>query len=166
MAFRGSDSSSDDDLEGSPSRVARQLQTLQTLVPNINQREERSILEDTCEYLKRIHAESEQIEKELSQSSTSGEGGRPRIIRVETEKVVGRRFVVKIVWTRGAGIAGAVQRVIECLDVQTISVVVNETKPGEMLSTSFVKVKKGMTTTEEELHDLITSAAERYGLLS
>ncbi|KAG9456163.1 hypothetical protein H6P81_000671 [Aristolochia fimbriata] len=162
-------SSSEDDLDGSPSRVARQLRTLTTLVPNINQRDEMSILEDTCEYLRRIQAETEQIERELSpQGSTSGTQGaaRPRIIRVETERVAERRFVVKMVWRRGAGVAGHVQRVIERLDVQMISVVVNETRPEEMLSTAFVKVKKGMRTTEEELHDLITSAAARYGLLS
>ncbi|XP_068653126.1 transcription factor FER-LIKE IRON DEFICIENCY-INDUCED TRANSCRIPTION FACTOR-like isoform X2 [Aristolochia californica] len=141
MAFSGTDSSSDDDLEGSPSRVAEQLRTLQTLVPNINQRDERSILEDTRKYLRRIQKETGQIERELSQSSTSGESERPRIIRVETEKVAERRFAVKIVWRRGAGIAGRVQQVIECLDIQMISVVINETKPEEMLSTAFVKEK-------------------------
>ncbi|KAJ4970159.1 hypothetical protein NE237_003258 [Protea cynaroides] len=130
----------------------------------------RSILEDASGYLERIHQEMEQIEKELSKrsedngrsssgGSCSGPDPAPKILRMETEKLVEGSFMVKIISMKGPNIVAAqVQRVFESLelDVKTTSISVQENNPYEMLTTSLVEVNKVMPMTEEELHDLNT----------
>ncbi|XP_043718024.1 transcription factor FER-LIKE IRON DEFICIENCY-INDUCED TRANSCRIPTION FACTOR-like [Telopea speciosissima] len=153
-----------------------QLQILQSLIPNSNKTDARSILEDASDYVQKIQQEMEQIEKELSQRSedngsssrsrSSGSSSAPKILRVVTEKLVESRFVVKISSNKGPGVAAQVQRVLESLelDMEMTSISVQEKTPFEMLTTAIVEVTKE-TMTEEELHDLITKGAERLGLL-
>ncbi|XP_077228664.1 uncharacterized protein LOC143861651 isoform X3 [Tasmannia lanceolata] len=151
MGSSCNDSSWDDD--GS----TQQLQILQSLVPNIsNVMDEKSILEETRNYLERIKEETEQIEKELSQqskdSNSSGIFGgnsstRPLILGVETEKLTEGSFVVKMNWRKGKGVSGHVQRLIECLEVTSTSVLVTEKNAEEMFSTAFLQKNSEMTPT-------------------
>ncbi|XP_058074280.1 uncharacterized protein LOC131223019 [Magnolia sinica] len=148
-------------------RVAEQLQILKSLIPNITQTDERTILEGTRDYLQRIHQDTDQIERELlqqSQGSSSLGSQRDHILGVETEKLMEGRFVIKVRWRKGPGMAGHVQRVIDLLDVKMTSIVVNDQNAEEMLTTAFVKVKKEMQMTEEGLQDLIIKEAQRSGL--
>ncbi|XP_058079688.1 uncharacterized protein LOC131227874 [Magnolia sinica] len=148
-------------------RVAEQLQILKSLIPNIKQTDERSIVEETRDYLQRIHHDTDQIERELlqqSQGSSSLGSQRYYILGVETEKLMEGRFVIKIRWRKGPGVAGHMQRVIDLLDVKMISVEVNDQNAEEMLTTAFVKVKKDMQMTEEGLQDLVIKEAQRSGL--
>ncbi|KAF6164158.1 hypothetical protein GIB67_010128 [Kingdonia uniflora] len=149
MVFDDDDRSSSS--EEDATTQAHQLQILQTMIPNITKTDKRSILEETRAYLQSIHAETKQIETELLQqpynipsSSVSENNGTtpgPKIRKVEIEKVMEGRFVVKISWRRGLGVAGHVQHVLECLDdIDMTSIVVNEDDPDDMLTTAFVNV--------------------------
>ncbi|XXG48071.1 hypothetical protein AAC387_Pa02g2608 [Persea americana] len=173
-----SDDSDDEDSlheNGRPrTRIAEQIEALQALIPNSTGTDERSILEETRDYLLRIHRESEEIEKELSAaaapSSSRSQGEEdasqgPHILQVETEELMEGRFVVKMEWRKRDGIGGHVQRVIEGLDLRMISIVVNEKNPDVMSSTTFLEVKNEIRMTEEELKELIIRAARRSGLL-
>ncbi|KAK9099011.1 hypothetical protein Syun_026056 [Stephania yunnanensis] len=159
-------SSEEDDLESSRSTDVnargqitstisqQQLQMLQSLVPNImNTRDERTILEATHDYLRRIREETERIQKELSSPGRVHESGsatqRSQITNVEVEELWERRFVVKVSWRREyAGAAGNVQRVIECLDakIKMVSIAVGEgADPTLMLTTAFIKSNRAET---------------------
>ncbi|RWR73467.1 transcription factor FER-LIKE IRON DEFICIENCY-INDUCED TRANSCRIPTION FACTOR-like protein [Cinnamomum micranthum f. kanehirae] len=146
-----SDDSDDEDSlheNGRPrTRIAQQIEALQSLIPNSTGTDERSILEETRDYLLRLHRESEEIEKELaaapSSSRSQGEEDAsqgPHILQVETEELMEGRFVVKMEWRKRDGVGGHVQRVIEGLDLRMISIVVNEKNPDVMSSTAFVEV--------------------------
>ncbi|XP_077211739.1 uncharacterized protein LOC143846984 isoform X2 [Tasmannia lanceolata] len=111
MESSDTDSSSDDD-KIATTKLIQQLQILQSLVPNIKQMDEISILEETRNYLQRIKEETEQIEKELSQRSEDpissakfdGESStQSRVLGVETEKATERTFVIKMSWKEGKG---------------------------------------------------------------
>ncbi|XP_042478939.1 uncharacterized protein LOC122059920 isoform X2 [Macadamia integrifolia] len=178
-------SASDEELETGnhgTEEIQQQLQILQSLIPNSTQTDARSILEDASDYLLRINQEIEKTEKELSQrtegdGSSSGRGTGinatttttpvPHILRVETEKLMGNRFVVKIIWKKGAGAAGHVQRVIESseLKVKMTSInIVDEKNPHEMITTVFLEVMNETPITEEKLHDQIMATAARLGV--
>ncbi|KAI3893446.1 hypothetical protein MKW92_032068 [Papaver armeniacum] len=160
---------SDDDEE-----LNEQLRTLLSLVPDAAQTDTISILEQTRDYLRRIHEETERLENQmpsqpqhlenLNQRSIANSSSQRRlqILRVETDKIRGKReFVVKIFWKRlGPGAAAEVQRAIEfCrLNVKNSSILVPSfLHPDEMQTTAFVKVKKGKNMTEQELCDLLLS---------
>ncbi|KAI3902183.1 hypothetical protein MKW92_024595 [Papaver armeniacum] len=152
----------------------KQLLTLLSLVPDAAQTDPISILEQTRDYLRRIHEETERLEKEMASQpqhlenlnqrgiANSSSQRRLQILRVETEKIGGKReFVVKILWKRlGPGAAAEVQRAIEFCDlnVKMNSILVSSfLNPDEMQTTSFVKVKKEKNMTEKELCDLLLS---------
>ncbi|KAI3935015.1 hypothetical protein MKW98_009934 [Papaver atlanticum] len=165
-----SNSFPDDDEE-----LNEQLRTLLLLVPDVAQTDPISILEQTRDYLRRVHEETERLEKEMPSQSRHlenlNQGGianssirrRLQILRVETEKIGGNReFVVNILWKRlgPPGAAAEVQRAIEFFDlnVKSSSVLVPSfLHPDEMQTTAFVKVKKGKNMTEKELRDLLLS---------
>ncbi|XP_042478420.1 uncharacterized protein LOC122059599 isoform X1 [Macadamia integrifolia] len=186
-------SASDEELETGnhgTEEIQQQLQILQSLIPNSTQTDARSILEDASDYLLRINQEIEKTEKELSQrtegdGSSSGRGTGinatttttpvPHILRhvscklkqVETEKLMGNRFVVKIIWKKGAGVAAHVQRVIESLELKvkmTSINIVDEKNPHEMITTVFLEAMNETPITEEELHDQIMATAARLGV--
>ncbi|XP_042501924.1 transcription factor bHLH28-like [Macadamia integrifolia] len=173
-----SDEEEEEGNHGSTEATRQQLQILQSLIPNSNKTDSRSILEDAYDYLQRIHQEMEQIEKELSQRSEDQSGSlsgmshsscsnpslAPKILRVVTEKLLEGRFVVKINSKKGPGVASQVQQVFESLelDVKMTSISVQERNPYEMLITAMVEVTKE-TMTEEELLDIITKEMERLG---
>ncbi|KAL6006156.1 hypothetical protein ACLOJK_040202, partial [Asimina triloba] len=69
-------SSSDDydlsavDHDGTRARRSQQLRALQSLIPNIRQTDdELAILEETRDYLQRIHHDADEIQRELAQRS-------------------------------------------------------------------------------------------------
>ncbi|KAI3935014.1 hypothetical protein MKW98_009933 [Papaver atlanticum] len=154
-----------------------QLQSLLSLLPtNVTQTDPISILEQTRDYLRRIHEETETLEKEMlsrpqhlenlnqrSIANSPSQRRRLQILRVETDNIRGKReFVVKILWKRlGPGAAAEVQRAIEfCsdLNVKMNSVLVpSSLNPDEMQTTAFVKVKKDRNITEKKLCDLLLS---------
>ncbi|RZC75664.1 hypothetical protein C5167_051148 [Papaver somniferum] len=99
-----------------------QLRTLLSLVPGVAQTDPISILEQIRDYLRRVHEETERLEKEMPSQpqhvenlnqrfiANSSSQRRLQILRVETEKIGGKReFVVKILWKRlGPGAAAEV----------------------------------------------------------
>ncbi|XP_026434615.1 uncharacterized protein LOC113332256, partial [Papaver somniferum] len=146
-----SNSCTDDDEE-----LNEQLRTLLSLVPDAAQTDPISILEQTRDYLRRIHEETERLEQEipsqphhlenLNQRGIVNSSSRRQlqILRVETDKIGGKReFVVKILWKRlGPGAAAEVQRAIEfCrVNVKSSSILVPSfLHPDEMQTTAFVK---------------------------
>ncbi|RZC75659.1 hypothetical protein C5167_051139 [Papaver somniferum] len=104
----------DDDEE-----LNEQLRTLLSLVPDAAQTDPISILEQTRDYLRRIHEETERLEQEipsqphhlenLNQRGIVNSSSRRQlqILTAETDKIGGKReFVVKILWKRlGPGAA-------------------------------------------------------------
>ncbi|RZC50255.1 hypothetical protein C5167_018670 [Papaver somniferum] len=158
--------------------LSQQLQTLQSMIPNIpGTADDRSILEAAHGYIQRIHEETESIEKELLQrrrstttrgsSSSSLVGVRPKILSMEIDDLmIEGRFVVKISWRRGFSENGLVQRVLEdCLNVTMTSILDEDNNPDCMLTTAFVKVKEGTRMTEEQLRDQLMNIAASYGLM-
>ncbi|KAI3942007.1 hypothetical protein MKX01_030730 [Papaver californicum] len=160
--------------------LSQQLQTLQSMIPNISSTaDKRSILEATHDYIRRIHEETESIEKELLQrrrrsttttpicSSSSLIGERPKILSMEIDDLMMEgRFVVKISWRRGFSENGHVQRVVEdCLNITMTSILLDDNSPDCMLTTAFVKVKEGARMTEEQLRDQLMNIAARFGLM-
>ncbi|XP_042486624.1 uncharacterized protein LOC122066863 [Macadamia integrifolia] len=183
--------SDDEELEKSnhgTAKIQQQLQILQSLIPNSNQTDSRSIIEDASDYLRRIHEEIEKAEKELSSQRSEGDIGSssgtrmihngssstsstaPHILRVETEKV-GGGFVVKMIWKKGPEVAGHVQRLIESLELVQLEVKMNSinlkdnNNPHEMITTAFLEVMDEKHITEEELYDMIMGTATRLGLV-
>ncbi|RZC90518.1 hypothetical protein C5167_029651 [Papaver somniferum] len=151
-----------------------QLRTLLSLVPDVAQTDPVSILERTRDYLRRIHEETERLEKEMPSQprhlenlnqrfvANSSSQRRLQILRVETEKIGGKKeFAVKILWKRlGLGAAAEVQRAIEFCDLNVKSSSIDVSSflnPDEMQTTAFVKVTKEKNMTEKELCDLLLS---------
>ncbi|KAI3917216.1 hypothetical protein MKX01_015093 [Papaver californicum] len=122
-----------------------QLRTQLSLVPNVTQTDPISILEQTRDYLRRIHEETERLEKKW-QVGTDNTGGK-------------REFVVKILWKRlGQGAAAEVQRAIEFCDLNVkmnSTVVSSFINPDELQTTAFVKVKNERNMMEKEPCDLL-----------
>ncbi|KAF9614373.1 hypothetical protein IFM89_018272 [Coptis chinensis] len=150
-----SEESGDDYDESTQTDITQQLQRLQSLIPNSSKNDTISILEEARDYIQSIHQETEIITKELSQRSldnlspsSSSQSSDPNLQRaqiqkVEVEKLMDRRFVVKISWRGGHG-GTDVQRVIECLDVKMTSIAPRQTDSDEMLSTAFIKVSRSL----------------------
>ncbi|KAI3872746.1 hypothetical protein MKW92_000791 [Papaver armeniacum] len=164
-----SNSCTDDDEE-----LNKQLLTLLSLVPDAAQTDPISILEQTRDYLRRIHEETERLEKEMANQpqhlenlnqrgiANSSSQRRLQILRVETEKIGGKReFVVKILWKRlGPGAAAgspASHRVLRFKRQDELILVSSFLNPDEMQTTAFVKVKKEKNMTEKDLCDLLLS---------
>ncbi|KAI3893856.1 hypothetical protein MKW92_013691 [Papaver armeniacum] len=158
-----SNSCTDDDEE-----LNKQLLTLLSLVPDAAQTDPISILEQTRDYLRRIHEETERLEKEMGSQPQHLENLNQRGIansssqrRLQILRGGKREFVVKILWKRlGPGAAAEVQRAIEFCDlnVKMNSILVSSfLNPDEMQTTAFVKVKKEKNMTEKELCDLLLS---------
>ncbi|MCL7035608.1 hypothetical protein MKW94_003858 [Papaver nudicaule] len=161
-----------------------QLRTLLFLVPNVTQTDPISILEQTRDYLREIHEQTERLEKEILAQTAQPENlivkaGPPsssrdnqrniassstqkcQILKVEIDTMGDKRkFAVNILWKRlGQGAAAEVQRAIEFCHVNIISNSIDVPdfeNPDEMQTTAIVKVKKKKRNMKEkELRDLL-----------
>ncbi|KAI3831839.1 hypothetical protein MKX03_022211 [Papaver bracteatum] len=95
-----------------------------------------------------------------------GTASKPKaqIIEIDVEKMEEKRFVVKITCNGAKGVAGDIFRVMETLGFEINYAALDQTKPQQVLSTVFIKVKKQEKMTEEKLKDCIISSALRCGL--
>nr|DAD35594.1 TPA_asm: hypothetical protein HUJ06_006234 [Nelumbo nucifera] len=148
-------------------RLSQQLLALRSLVPNITKMDKRSVLVDALSYLKGIHEETAQLQKELKQQqppslinlpetwpdnpipnprnrrgSASNITSRPKtkIIEMETEKMEDRRYVVKITCKGSTGVGGEILRVVESLGFEITYTALERIKPQLLLTTVFVRV--------------------------
>ncbi|KAK9102778.1 hypothetical protein Sjap_020032 [Stephania japonica] len=174
-------------------RLSQQLLALRALVPNITKMDKRSVLVDALNYLRSIQEETERLVKELKEQQFkqprlninqvdphprlqiefsrfpsvllyASSKSRAQITEIETEKIEDRRFVVKITCKGSVGVGGDVLRVMESLGFEITYAAMQQLKPHETNTTTFIRVRKPGKMTEEKLKQSITNMALRTGL--
>lgn len=167
-------------------RLSQQLLALRSLVPCITKMDKRSILMDAATYLQNLHREIDQIKHqfatpETSESSTiSSVSNSPspqeahqchessplqhQILNISVEEMDERMFAIKVIFRRAHGMLGQVQRVIESLGLNISNTWTHEIDRHQMITTSFVNVKKQINMTSETLKVQISKAALKFGL--
>ncbi|XP_058069547.1 transcription factor bHLH35-like isoform X1 [Magnolia sinica] len=168
-------------------RLNQQLLSLRSLVPWMSKMDKRSVLIDATAYLRSLHEEMDQIKRELSaqeasESSTitSSESPLPspdeiqqphqsssthhQIIQIEAEELGDRTYTVKVVFKKTPGAVGQVHRMLESLghDIsQSWTHIIDE---HQMVTTSFLRVKKQANLTPDALKAHISKAAFKLGI--
>eukprot|EP00268_Persea_americana_P045297 TRINITY_DN4613_c0_g1_i1.p1 TRINITY_DN4613_c0_g1~~TRINITY_DN4613_c0_g1_i1.p1 ORF type:complete len:292 (+),score=65.91 TRINITY_DN4613_c0_g1_i1:193-1068(+) len=167
-------------------RLNQQLLALRSLVPCISKMDKRSILMDAATYLQNLHGEIEEVKREIATqetsdiSTTSSESNLPspeetiqcnessppqhQILNIDIEEMDERMFATKVVFRRARGAVGQVQRMIESLGLNISNTWTHEIDRHQMITTSFLQVKKQMNLTPEILKVQINKAAFKFGL--
>ncbi|KAJ4979042.1 hypothetical protein NE237_009822 [Protea cynaroides] len=176
-------------------RLNQQLMTLRSIVPNITKMDKRSILVDALGHLQKVLQETEKKLEELnlnsasSSSSSSGEEscttiveneapsmetgtpecGRyalvPTVTKMEAFMLDEERFILKICCNKAVGAVGLVQKAVEMLGLQVTCASVDQHDHVQMLTTTFLRVKKKGAMTHEKLLQQLGTNAMKLGLL-
>ncbi|XP_077233510.1 uncharacterized protein LOC143875795 isoform X2 [Tasmannia lanceolata] len=150
-------------------RLNQQLLALRSLVPCIS---------------KSIHQEIDQITREIStqeasdglttsfESNLSSPREIPRdsssihhqILQIDAEKLDDQIFILKLIFRRAHGAPGRVQRLLESLGFHISHTWTHGIDQHQMITTSFIHVKKNMDVTPETLRTQVNRAASKFGL--
>ncbi|KAG9439892.1 hypothetical protein H6P81_020057 [Aristolochia fimbriata] len=169
-------------------RLNQQLLALRSLVPCISKMDKRSILMDAATYLQTLHAEIDQVKREISAqegSPTSSESmvlspdeeavspapgqeassvtHRHQIFQLDSEELDDRTLSLKVEFKKGSGAACQVQRMIESLGLSNTHAWTHRTEGDKMLTTCFFHMKRNSTLTGEMLKVQATRAAVSFG---